>query len=130
MGDYGHVYICTACADRVGLRESFLMLIGARPCEGCGTTIGYEVMHCELPAVGGGTVNVPQWGRQIARCMQMWRTKMWPVAVGIAVQDFAGAHVHDWQVNSWNGETGEQRESCRCREQRTVQGRKLSSADT
>ena len=130
MSKLGHVYICDACATLVGLRETFLMIVGARPCEGCGTTIGYEFTRESVPTVDGGTFDVPRWGRLVANCMQMWRTKMWPVALGIAIQDFAGAHVHDWSVTYWNGMTGEQREMCRCREQRTTQGRKLASADT
>lgn len=89
-----------------------MMLNSARPCEGCGTIVGYEYTRGEPGQMG-------TWGRQIAPYMEMWRNRMWPVALGLALQDFAGAHVHDWRSTYHNFQTGESREQCRCGEKRT-----------
>ncbi len=104
MSKPGHVYLCHPCARMVGLQETFLLLLYNHACEGCGSPIGHDRAT----------------GLQIAPCMQMWRNKMWPVAFGIAIQDFAGAHVHDWSTTYWNGSTGERRENCRCGERRST----------
>lgn len=114
-----HVHLCEACAAKVGLHETFLMIVSARPCEGCGATIGYECSTEWVPCDGGGAVSLPRLGRLIARCMQMWRNEMWPVAFGISLQDFAGVHRHEWRWTYCNNQTGEVREQCRCGGKRT-----------
>lgn len=128
MSKLGHVLICYSCADRVGLRESFLMINSAQPCEGCGTTIGYEYTPVPVETADGGIMNYPRWGRLVAPYMEMWRNKVWPVAVGIALQDFAGAHVHEWSAHYQNLQTGERHENCRCGVRRTTSAQSAGDA--
>ncbi len=115
----GHVYLCEACAEKVGLRETFMMIVGKRPCEGCGTPIGWNWTLEPAQDVDGRACKVPCIGNKVAECMQMWRNKMWPVAFGIGLQDFAGAHVHEWERHGWSAELPDGRKnftkvSCRC----------------
>lgn len=119
----GHAWLCRDCADNIGLHSTFLMISSARPCEGCGTVIGYEgvVEPKEVMGEEKRTINVWRPTRLVAPYMEMWRNQMWPVAFGIALQDFGRAHVHEWRMGMWSAEMPDGRrnyrqQACRCGE--------------
>lgn len=124
----GHAWLCYGCAAKIGLRSTFMMISSARPCEGCGDVIGYEGVREPREVIDGAsgelkTVNMWRPTNLVAPYMEMWRNKMWPVAFGIAVQDFGGAHVHEWETSMWarempDGRKDYRREHCRCGEKK------------
>lgn len=90
--------LCRSCAAKLHIFETLLPSLGARPCVGCGTTVGYD----------------RQTGKLVAPYTHIWQWWAWPIAWGIAMQDNYGSHVHEWTTTYWNGMTGETRQNCRC----------------
>ncbi len=106
--------LCRPCAAKLQIFETLLPALGARPCAGCGTTVGYEVTRQKA-----GDIQWPLFGRLIAPYTHFWQWAAWPIDWGIALQDRYGEHVHEWSTNYADFTTGARRDSCRCKEQRT-----------
>lgn len=105
--------LCRTCAEKLHIFETLLPALGARPCVGCATTVGYEVLR-QKP----GEIRLPLFGRLIAPYTHIWQWWAWPIAWGIAMQDTYGTHVHEWSNNYADYRTGARRDSCRCGETR------------
>lgn len=103
--------LCRSCAAALGIYETLLPLLSVRPCEGCGTSVGYEASRDER--------GFPLWGRLVAPYTHIWQWWAWPISWGLSLQDTYGTHAHEWSTTHANYQTGDRRESCRCREQRS-----------
>lgn len=106
---------CRPCAAKLQINWTLLPALGARPCAGCGTTVGYETTPVKID---GGYI--PNFGRLIAPYTHFWQWDAWPIAWGLALQDNYGEHIHEWSHTYANFQTGERREQCRCGEKRTL----------
>ena len=103
---------CKPCAAKLQLQWTLLPILGKRPCDGCGTIVGYDFVR---PSPGQPVL---QWGPLLAPYTYVWAYDVWPITWGLAMKDNYGNHVHEWSTTYHNYQTGERHETCRCKEKR------------
>lgn len=93
---------CVPCAKKLGLTSTLLPALSRRPCDGCQTPVGFDWQN----------------GNEYIEYYHVWEREVFPIALGVAIQDNYGTHVHQYRTRSWSAQTGRVAESCRCGSER------------